>query len=90
MVQFYSFIVRTIKVCFWFLRNWVYCEIIYYLSKSFSPGVFHMFGLIWDFRVGVLRVIYPLTNPELGVTKSFGHLEPMGLFLLVRMVYLMF
>lgn len=49
-----------------------------------------MFGLIWDFRVGVLRVIYPLTDPELGVTKSFGHLEPMGLFLLVRMVYLMF
>lgn len=66
-------------------------KVIYYLGKSFSSGLFYVFGLIWDFRVGVLRVIYPLTEPELGATKSFEHLKhPMGLLLLVKVVHFKF
>lgn len=65
-------------------------KVIYLPGKSFSSEVFYMFGLIWDFRVGVLRVIHPLTDPELGAIKSFDHLKPTRLSLLVRMVYLMF
>lgn len=65
-------------------------KVLYYLGKNFSSGVFYRFGLIWDFRVGVLRVIHPLTDPELGASKSSDYLKPMGLLLLVRRVYLMF
>lgn len=91
MVQFYSFIVRTIKVCFWFLRSRFYREkVLYYLGKSFSSGVFLRFGLIWDFRVGVLGVISSLTDSELGATKSFDYLKPLGLLLLLRKIHFMF
>lgn len=63
-------------------------KVIYLPGKSFSSEVLYMCGLIWDFRVGVL--IHPLTDPELGATKSFDHLKPTWLSLLVRTVYLMF
>lgn len=45
MVQFYSFIVRTIKVCFWFLRSWFSREKLFTCQARASPLRFFTFDL---------------------------------------------
>lgn len=55
--QFYSFIVRTIKVCFRFLRGWLSRKQLLTHGVRASPlGFFYILGFLWAFRIGVLMV----------------------------------